>query len=179
MYASSPVPAPKQIDRSDRPRSPVVEALLDNIRSTYNVGSMFRAGDGAGLRCLHLCGITPTPENPKVAKTALGAEKSVPWTYDRNSILAAQELKARGFKVISLEASPQAQSIFDLDSSMVEEPILLVVGNEINGVDPDLLRISDHVVWIPMQGQKESLNVALAFGVAAYTLRFSYQKRYL
>ncbi len=179
MHPSSPAPGPKHIDRLAEPGSPVVEALLDNIRSTSNVGSMFRAADGAGLHRLHLCGITPTPENPKVAKTALGAEKSIHWSYGRNSIFAAQELKCRGFKVLSLEASPQAQSIFELDPSLIEGPILLVVGNEINGVDPDLLVISDQVVWIPMQGQKESLNVALAFGVAAYTLRFSYKKRYI
>ncbi len=153
--------------------------MLDNIRSTYNVGSIFRAADGAGLRHLHLCGITPTPENPKVAKTALGAEKSVSWDYHRNSIIAAQELKEHGFRVICLEASPRARSIFDLDPSINEHPILLVAGNEITGVDPDLLAISDQVVWIPMQGQKESLNVALAFGIAAYTLRYSNKGHYI
>ncbi len=157
---------------------PVVEALLDNIRSTYNVGSMFRAADGAGLRCLHLCGITPTPENQKVVKTALGAEKSVPWEYGRNSVIVTQELKNRGYTVFALEASSQSQSIFDLDLSMAKDPILLVAGNEINGVDPDVLALSDQVIWIPMQGQKESLNVALAFGIAAYTLRFAYKNHY-
>jgi 23S rRNA (guanosine2251-2'-O)-methyltransferase len=167
------------VQRSADPGSPTVEALLDNIRSTYNVGSMFRAADGAGLRHLHLCGITPTPENPKVAKTALGTEKSLPWDYSRNSVIAARALKRRGFKLFSLEANLQAISIFELDLARIEDPILLVVGNEINGVDPELLSVSDQVVWIPMQGEKESLNVSLAFGIAAYTLRFSCKKRYI
>ncbi len=173
VHHFSPAAAQGKIDPSSDPSYPAVEALLDNIRSTYNVGSMFRAADGAGLRCLHLAGITPTPDNPKVAKTALGAEKSVPWDYSRNSILAAQAMKENEFSLVCLEASQQSPSIFDLERSMLESPILLVVGNEINGVDPDLLAISDQVVRIPMQGQKESLNVALAFGIAVYTLRFS------
>ena len=154
---------------------PFVEALLDNIRSTYNVGSMFRAADGAGLLELHLCGITPTPENPKVVKTSLGAETSVKWKYYRNSVTATRELKNLGYWIFALEASSRSQSIFKLDSSFTQKPILLVVGNEICGVDPDVLALSDKVLWIPMHGQKESLNVSLAFGIAAYTLRYAYK----
>jgi len=153
----------------------MVEALLDNIRSTYNVGSMFRAADGAGLQCLHLCGITPTPENPKVVKTSLGAETSVMWKYYRNSVSAVRELKSRGYGIFTLEASSRSQSIFKLDSTFTQKPILLIVGNEICGVDPDILSLSDKVLWIPMHGQKESLNVALAFGIAAYTLQYAYK----
>ncbi len=179
VYHSSPAAVHETIDRPSEIEYPAVEALLDNIRSTYNVGSIFRAADGAGLRYLHLCGITPTPENPKVAKTALGAEKNIRWNYSRNSVITARGLKDCGFRVVCLEAAPGARSIFDLDYPLTENPILLVVGNEVNGVDPDLLAISDQVVRIPMQGNKESLNVALAFGIAAYTLRFSYRKHFI
>ncbi len=179
VHHASPAAVLERSDRSSDTSFPVVEALLDNIRSTYNVGSMFRAADGAGLRHLHLCGITPTPENPKVAKTALGAENNLAWDYSRNSVITAQGLKERGFNLVCLEASAGARSIFDLDCPVSESPILLVVGNEINGVDPDLLASSDLVVRIPMQGLKGSLNVALAFGIAVYTLRFSRIKHYI
>ncbi len=162
-------------ESTPEPAGQVVEALLDNIRSTYNVGSMFRAPDGAGLDGLHLCGITPTPENPKVVKTALGAEKSVKWKYYRNSVLAVQEFINLGYWIFALEASARSESIYKLDGTFAQKPILLVVGNEICGVDPDILALSDRILWIPMHGLKESLNVALAFGIAAYTLRFAYK----
>ncbi len=167
--------APKGIVHRPEPPLPIVEALLDNIRSTYNVGSMFRAADGAGLRRLYLCGITPTPQNLKVGKTALGAETSIPWEYRRNSVITAQELKNLGYTIFALEASPASQSIFELDSLRNPGPTLLVVGNEICGIDPDILALSDLILRIPMRGQKESLNVSLAFGIAAYTLRFAYK----
>jgi 23S rRNA (guanosine2251-2'-O)-methyltransferase len=155
------------------PKGPIVEALLDNIRSTYNVGSIFRASDGAGLQHLHLCGITPTPQNIKVAKTALGSEETVTWTYHANAVTAAENLKQQGFRLCALEVTQGAQSIFEIAPLLDDCPLLLMVGNEVNGVDPDLLKLSDHVVWIPMQGKKESLNVSLAFGIAAYILRFN------
>lgn len=156
---------------------PVVEALLDNIRSLYNVGSIFRASDGAGLRCLHLCGITPTPENPGVAKTALGAEAAVPWCYHLNAVEAVRNLKQDGFQVWAMESSPRSVSLFDAVASVLPAPVLLVIGNELNGVDPEIINLCDTAVWIPMQGRKESLNAAIAFGIAAYTLRYSYQIR--
>jgi 23S rRNA (guanosine2251-2'-O)-methyltransferase len=158
---------------SAMPSGPVVEALLDNIRSTFNVGSIFRASDGAGLRRLHLCGVTPTPENPKVAKTALGAESSVKWAYHLNAVHAARELKNRGFQVCALEITPGSCSIFEAAAHLDSSPLLLVVGNEVTGVDPELIDLSDVVFSIPMQGHKESLNVSLAFGIAAYALRFA------
>jgi tRNA G18 (ribose-2'-O)-methylase SpoU len=148
--------------------------LLDNIRSTFNVGSIFRASDGAGLRRLHLCGITPTPDNPKVAKTALGAEVTVDWSYHLNAIQAAQSLKAQGFSICALEATADSCSIFQAPAVLFSSPLLLVVGNEVTGVDPELLDLSDAVLSIPMQGKKESLNVSIAFGIAAYTLRFGH-----
>ena len=150
-----------------------LEALLDNIRSAWNVGAIFRTADGLGVQKLHLCGITPTPDNPKVAKTALGAEHSVDWIYHLNAVQAARELKSQGFHICALEASPPSCSIFQVPPDLFASPILLVVGNEVTGVDSELLNISDIVLSIPMHGKKESLNVSLAFGIAAYTLRFS------
>jgi 23S rRNA (guanosine2251-2'-O)-methyltransferase len=152
--------------------APQVEALLDNIRSTYNVGSMFRTADGAGLRRLHLCGLTPAPGNPKIVKTALGAEEAVPWSYHLNGLDAVRCLQEQGMRVWALESSSQAQSLFQTAGELPGAPILLVVGNELSGVDPGILAACEKVVAIPMQGRKRSLNVAIAFGVAAYYLRY-------
>ena len=154
------------------PTGPAVEALLDNIRSTYNVGAMFRTADGAGLRHLHLSGVTPTPTNAKVGKTALGAETAVPWSYHLNGLEAALQLKEKGFRLWVLESRPMAESLFAVAQALAGPPVLLVVGNEISGVDPGLLQACDKVLAIPMMGQKRSLNVAIAFGITAYMLRF-------
>lgn len=151
---------------------PRIEVMLDNIRSTFNVGAMFRSCDGAQIAHIHLCGTSPTPEHPKIAKTSLGAELSVPWSYHRNGLQAAQHLKDRGYLVWSLEGGENAVSLFKSRLPSVQPPLLLVVGNEVTGVDPGILRISDQIVYLPMSGAKESLNVAIAFGIAVYFLRF-------
>ncbi|HZD09953.1 MAG TPA: RNA methyltransferase [Candidatus Binatia bacterium] len=150
---------------------PPVEALLDNIRSVFNVGAMFRTADGAGLRRLHLCGITATPEHPKVAKTALGAECTTPWSRYTNALDAAQLLQSQGAQLWALERQTGSESLFAANPSAAKAPIVLVVGNELAGVDPQLLQRCDRILHIPMAGVKESLNVAIAFGVAAYYLR--------
>lgn len=149
-----------------------VEALLDNIRSALNVGAIFRISDGAGVRHVHLAGLTPPPDHPKVAKTALGAEYAVPWTLHWNAPAAALECKRRGLRLWALESSPQARPIFEAAAAPDDTPILLAVGNEVSGVDPGILEQCDEIVSIPMQGVKRSLNVAVAFGIAVYFLRF-------
>lgn len=143
-------------------------ALVDNVRSLFNVGSIFRSADGAGCGHLYLCGITPTPEHPKLAKTALGAEQSMPWSYHPNAVQLALALRAGGHQLWVLEAGAQAQSLFSLPPSPV--PVVLIVGNERAGVDPGLLALCHRQVAIPMRGAKRSLNVATAFGVAAVVL---------
>lgn len=150
---------------------PFVEALLDNIRSVFNVGAMFRTADGAGLRRLYLCGITATPRHPKVAKTALGAEQTTPWTRHRNALDAAQQLQEQGAQLWALERREGSQNLFSTSPRKADAPIVLVVGNERAGIDPQLLARCNRVLHIPMAGKKESLNVAIAFGVAAYYLR--------
>jgi 23S rRNA (guanosine2251-2'-O)-methyltransferase len=151
----------------------ILDGLLDNIRSTFNVGSIFRTADGAGFHQLHLCGITPTPENPKVGKTALGAEKSIPWTHYFNSLQAAQTLKENHACLWALEKTPRSGSLFDVIHETLPHSLVLIAGNEIAGVDPGLLDLCDRQVWIPMQGMKESLNVSIAFSIAAYLLRYT------
>ena len=159
-------------ERLAAPTGPVIEALLDNIRSVYNVGSILRTADGAGVGHLHCCGITPSPDHPKIAKTALGAEKSVGWMKSGNGLETAVSLKQRGYQLLALECTPDATLLPDmkLDNN---QPVVLVVGNEVAGVDPGILEICDKTIMLPMQGVKNSLNVASAFAVAAYALRFS------
>jgi len=146
-----------------------VEALLDNIRSIYNVGSMMRTADGAGLRHVHVCGITPPPDHPKVAKTALGAEQTVGWTQSGNGLDTAVTLQQQGSQLWALEGAPGAEPLLET-AVPPDTPIVLIVGNEIAGVDPGILAVCDKVLYIPMQGVKESLNVASAFAIATYHL---------
>lgn len=155
------------------PGTTIFQGLLDNVRSTFNVGAIFRTADGLGFRKLHLCGITPTPDHPKIGKTALGAEHDVAWQYHRSSLLAAQQLKSEGAILWALEASAASISLTQAVQEQPIERLVLIAGNERAGVDPHLLQLCDRVIWIPMQGHKESLNVAIAFSIAAYSLRFS------
>lgn len=149
---------------------PDLEVVLDNVRSTFNVGAIFRTADGAGVRKIYLCGITPAPTNPKVHKTALGAELSMPYESHRNALDILLELKNSGKRIWALEDTGSAKNIqsFSLDS--FSPPTVLVVGNEIIGIDPDILAICDDHLKIPMAGIKGSLNVAIAFGIAVYNL---------
>jgi tRNA G18 (ribose-2'-O)-methylase SpoU len=158
------------------PDSPANElslsALLDNVRSLFNVGSIFRSADGAGVEQLYLCGITATPQNRKLAKTALGAERRVKWCYDRNGVEAAERLRSRGYRLWALEGGMRAEPLFSYarqeNSEPPSAPIVLVVGNELTGIDPSILSLCERVWSIPMRGIKGSLNVAIAFSIAAY-----------
>ncbi|MEZ4868373.1 MAG: RNA methyltransferase [Caldilineaceae bacterium] len=148
---------------------PARVAVLDNVRSVFNVGSIFRCADGAGLTQLYLCGITPTPDHPKLHKTALGAEEELAWSYHPNSLDLVLTLRAEGYALWALEATAAAHSLFSPQLTLPPR-LALIVGNENAGVDPDLLALSDQIVAIPMQGSKRSLNVAIAFGIAAFRL---------
>jgi len=157
------------------PRQTVpIYALLDNIRSLHNVGSIFRTADGAGVKKLYLCGITGTPPRDEIRKAALGAEEEVPWEYHRDALDLAARLKSEGVRLVVLEAAPNAVRY---DRVKYEFPLCLVLGHEFHGVQPQLLEAADQVVGIPMRGVKISLNVAVAFGVAAYHIAHEWEKR--
>ena len=157
---------------SSRPQAPSVPlvGVLDNIRSLYNVGSLFRTADGLGVEHLYLCGITATPAHPRLAKTALGAERAVAWSAYKNGLDCVLHLKNAGYTICTLESTDSAIPLHALPAAHLGGAIALVVGNEKVGVDPGLLRQSDFVISIPMRGLKSSLNVAIAFGIAAYRL---------
>lgn len=143
--------------------------VLDNIRSLYNVGSMFRSADGFGVAKIYLCGITGTPEQHGVQKVALGAELSVPWEHCPQTWHVVEDLRRRGYRVVGLERAAGAVSLPEVREN---PPLALVVGNEIRGLTPALRRRLDAVIEIPMLGTKNSFNVAVACGVALYHLRY-------
>lgn len=153
----------------------VKAVLLDNIRSAWNVGSIFRSADGFGFSHAYLCGITPTPEIEAVQKTALGAEEFVTWSHHKDAVKLVKGLKKEGWRVMALEEDEKAISIRPAkntrDYSTSKENILLILGSEVTGVDPELLELADKIFYIPMQGQKRSFNVANAFSIAAYALQ--------
>ena len=158
-----------------RPSSAVhVEVMLDNIRSLRNVGSVFRSADGAGVAHVHLCGFTPTPEHPKMAKTSLGAEAVVPWTRHADATAAAAALVEDGARLWVVDGGPTATSVFDPTVMAARSPgrVVLVFGHEVSGVDPRIARYAERTVCLPMMGIKGSLNVSVAMGIVAYVLRF-------
>lgn len=148
-----------------------VYAVLDNVRSAYNVGSMLRIADGIGVERAFLCGITPTPHNSKIAKTALGAEAAVEWSYHADALRAAAGLLEAGVALWAIENVEGSLPLTEAALPTSVAGIGLVVGNEVTGIDPELLSQCERVLHIPMQGVKGSLNVAVAFGIAAYWLR--------
>lgn len=147
--------------------------LLDNIRSAWNVGSILRSADGFGYSHAYMCGITPTPDNEAVKKTSLGAENSVSWTYHKNAVTLVTELKSQGCRcrIIALEEYEHSKSLTSTSEKNSSNPAILIVGNEITGIDPHLLNLCDAIYHIPMHGKKKSFNVAIAFGIAAYMLK--------
>jgi tRNA G18 (ribose-2'-O)-methylase SpoU len=151
--------------RSERPE---IVLVLDRIRSLYNVGSMFRTADGFGVAKVYLCGYTGTPDRNRVRKTSLDAEKYVPWEKVAHSWRLIDRLKKDGYQVVALEESPRVQSIVDFRPRY---PVALVVGNEVTGLTPAVLKRCDAVVEIPMLGHKKSFNVAVACGIGLYHLR--------
>ena len=146
--------------------------LLDNIRSAWNVGSIFRSAEGFGFRHAYLCGITPTPENEAVTKTSLGAEEMITWSYHKDAVKLVQGLKKEGWKALALEDDKRAKELNSASTSVSPsaQREVLIVGNEVTGVDPELLALCDEIFYIPMRGEKKSFNVAIAFGIAGYAL---------
>lgn len=152
-----------------------ISVLLDNVRSAYNVGAIFRTADGVDVDHIFLCGITPNPkENVSICKTALGSEEYIRWSYHHNAYRLGKDLRSQRYRILALECTPEAIPLFNFISEIGDgRPIVLIIGNERAGVDPALIDLCDHVLALPMAGNKSSLNVAVAFGVAAYWLSYA------
>jgi tRNA G18 (ribose-2'-O)-methylase SpoU len=148
-----------------------VQAIVEDVRSLWNVGSIFRSADAAGIDKLFLCGITGSPPRKEIAKTSLGAEEHVCWEYLPHALDIIPELKKKGITILGLEKNEYSKSLTDiLRAAHLNRPICFIVGNEVRGLSFEVLSYCDLVCHLPMNGFKESLNVAVAFGIAAYFL---------
>jgi 23S rRNA (guanosine2251-2'-O)-methyltransferase len=143
-----------------------VSVLLHNVRSLYNVGSVFRTCDSAMVSDLILCGFTPYPPRKEIEKTALGAIESVPWRYEKNIFKAIDYIKSCSIKLIAVELTDSSRQYDSLAAD--EFPLCLVLGNELTGIDNEVLAQCDDAIEIPMHGVKHSLNVSVAAGIAIY-----------
>lgn len=146
-------------------RFPLI-AILDNIRSMYNVGSIFRTSDGARIEAIYTVGYTPHPPRKEIEKTALDATRTVPHKHFETMAEALAECRKKGMKIAALELTDKNRSIFDLRA--IDFPMALLIGNEITGVSDEALELCDESYFIPMYGAKHSLNVAVAYGVAVF-----------
>jgi tRNA G18 (ribose-2'-O)-methylase SpoU len=149
-----------------------VYIICNSIRSTYNVGSIFRTSDGAMIKKLYLCGFTPAPPKKEILKTALGATESVEWEYVKDPLEVISRLKAEGVKIAALELTESSFAYYNVKNESF--PLGLVIGNEITGVSQDILDQCDFSIEIPQYGIKQSLNVAVAYGIAVFELRKIY-----
>jgi len=164
----------KPINRPQISYPQTIKLLLDNLRSTHNVGSIFRTANCTAISHIYCCGTTPTPNHSKFSKSSLTADETISWSYERNSLEIVKANKHEGYAVVSMEVTDNASPIFTKSLQEVKSTdILLVVGNEISGVDPMILDESASVVYIPMLGTKTSLNVSIAAAIALYCFRFS------
>jgi len=144
-----------------------VFVLAHNIRSLHNVGSIFRTSDGAGVKKIYLTGYSGVPPRKEITKTALGADESVAWEFHKDPIGVVEGLKKKGIQIVALEKNKKST---DFQEFKADYPVCMIIGNEIDGVEENLLQLSDAVVHIPMHGKKESLNVSVAFGIGIYAL---------
>ncbi|MDP1709653.1 MAG: TrmH family RNA methyltransferase [Candidatus Komeilibacteria bacterium] len=151
-------------------------AVLHNIRSCHNVGSIFRTADAFGCEKIYLSGLTSTPrdiygrENKRVAKVALGAENFLAWEHIKSTARLIDKLKKNGFIILALEQNPHSVSLADF-SLEPKHKYALVLGSETEGLSPAILKRADKILEIPMLGKKESLNVSVAFGIALWQCR--------
>jgi tRNA G18 (ribose-2'-O)-methylase SpoU len=157
----------RQLGSKKQPKVPCA-VVLNNIRSLYNVGSIFRTSDGAGIEKLWICGITGHPPSNQISKTALGAENEVLWEHGRDVVSVIRDLKGQGYQIVLLEQMAESVPYADFKPQF---PVCLVLGNEIGGVSEEIISLCDAAIEIEMAGLKNSLNVSVAFGVIAYYIR--------
>lgn len=152
---------------------PIV-VVLDNIRSLSNIGSVFRTSDAFNVEKIYLCGITATPPHREIHKTAIGATNSVEWEHVEDTTELVKRLKQNGYKVCSVEQTEDTVLLQDV-SKLEGDKFALVMGNEVDGVDQNVVDLSDHVIEVPQFGTKHSLNVSVCTGVVLW----EFAKRYI
>lgn len=159
--------AKKDLDEiMNRPRNQVF-LILDNIRSMYNVGAIFRTADATRVEKLYLCGITARPPRKEIEKTALKTIEFVPWEYQKDTKKLITKLKKCGVQIVALEQTNESKNY---NNFSFQKPVAIIIGHEVDGVSDDILDLCDAAVEIPMQGISNSLNVATATGIILYHL---------
>jgi 23S rRNA (guanosine2251-2'-O)-methyltransferase len=147
-------------------KMPVI-AVLENVRSAYNVGSVFRTADAFLIEAVYLCGYTAFPPHKEIRKTALGAEETVHWKHFKSAIEAISELRVQGYAVYAVE---QAEGSFKLTDFLVAQKTAVIFGNEVTGVEQPTILHTDGCIEIPQWGMKHSLNIATAAGIVLWDL---------
>ncbi|HEY1080224.1 MAG TPA: RNA methyltransferase [Bdellovibrio sp.] len=148
--------------------------VLDNIRSAFNVGSIFRTAECLGAEKIYLCGYTPNPTQWKVEKTAMGTQEHLAWEESAHLLECLENLKDRGYRLVALET---AQSATDLYTEFSDEPTALILGNERFGLDPEILKVIDEVRIVPLRGRKNSLNVGVTAAIAGFEWMRQWRQR--
>jgi tRNA G18 (ribose-2'-O)-methylase SpoU len=164
----------KTVDEFKRSEKLPVVLVLDNVRSLNNVGSAFRTADSFLLENLYLCGVTGSPPSAEIEKTALGATESVAWNHFKSTIDAVGELKQKGYKVFAVEQVEKSISLENLKITKGEK-VALIFGNEVYGVEQEVINVCDGSIEIPQLGTKHSLNISVSIGIVVWEV----VKRYL
>ena len=144
--------------------------MLDNVRSAYNVGAVFRTADALAIEKIWLCGITATPHNKEIAKTALGATQSVNWQATESTLETVEQLISEGWQVWGVEQTTHSTLLHEFRLANQQQKIALVFGHEVNGVDPQVLDLCHGCIEIPQFGTKHSLNIAVSAGMVLWEL---------
>jgi len=155
------------IDWEIRQKAKQITVICDNLRSVFNVGSLFRTSECLGIGKIMLCGITPTPEHSNMPKTAMGTEKIVAWSYFSNTSEAIASCHQEGLFIYALETVDKAKSVFEADYQF---PLAVVIGNEALGIESSILELCDEFITLPQLGWKTSLNVGVAAGITLYQI---------
>lgn len=165
------------LDEFKKSKKNNIIVILDNVRSLNNIGSIFRTSDALAVEALYLCGITATPPNNEIHKTALGAEESVEWKYFEKTIDAVNELRSLDYKIYSIEQAENSISLIDFEANPNQKQAF-IFGNEVKGVDQEVINLSDGVIEIPQFGTKHSFNVSVTAGIVLWDVtRKNLQKK--
>jgi len=164
-------PAIKDVKESER--FPIT-VIAENIRSLYNVGSMFRTSDGAFIEKLWLCGYTGFPPRKEIDKTALGSVETVPWEHSEDTISVIKRLKSDGYLIAALEHTDSSESYLEASYNF---PLCIMLGNEVEGLSEEAVSLADMAIDIPMYGIKQSLNVSVAYGIIVYHLIEEFRRK--
>lgn len=163
-------PSIKEVKK--KKRTPIF-ALLDNVRSLYNVGAIFRTSDAVLLKKLFLCGITGHPPRKEISKTALKAEEIVPWEYSENAVEVVKKLKKQKVQIVAVELAHGAKNYNEVNFKF---PVCFIFGHEVYGISDELMELVDSSIKVPMLGRANSLNVATCYGIIVYRALEKFKK---